>query len=108
LIELNEPSSGLMFAVAPHEPPAARRDQQALAILSAPDVSAIDLAGQAAGHVESVVAGLAGVTQPKAVAVTLEPEGGMPAPTGAKYLVGAIGGQSRRRHVRRDGPCWGG
>ena len=29
--------------------------------------------------------------KPVAMAVTLEPEGGVPAPTGAKYLVGLAG-----------------
>ena len=29
--------------------------------------------------------------KPVAMAVTLEPEGGVPAPTGDKYLVGAAG-----------------
>jgi hypothetical protein len=28
--------------------------------------------------------------EPVAVAVTIEPEGGVPSPTGAKYLVGLV------------------
>lgn len=42
------------------------------------------------GHVDVVFATPPDIPQPKAVAVTLEPAGGVPAPTGAKYLVGLV------------------
>ena len=42
------------------------------------------------GRVDVVFATPPDIAQPKAVAVTLEPAGGMPAPTGAKYLVGLV------------------
>jgi anti-sigma-K factor RskA len=47
------------------------RAQAAMGVFAAPDVARIDLAGQ-----------------PVAVAVTLEPAGGVPAPTGERYLIG--------------------
>ncbi len=121
----------------------AARAEQKLAILAAPDVTTVDLAGQpvapgargrafwsrsrgllvtagglpapppgkvyqlwvvtpaapvsaglfrpdAQGRVETLVPPPAGVTTASAVAVTLEPEGGVAAPTGAKYLVGVL------------------
>ena len=42
------------------------------------------------GRVDVVFATPPDIPQPKAVAVTLEPAGGVPAPTGAKYLVGLV------------------
>jgi anti-sigma-K factor RskA len=40
------------------------------------------------GQVAAVVGTAANLPDPAAVAVTIEPEGGVPAPTGPMYLVG--------------------
>ena len=42
------------------------------------------------GVVQAVFATPAGLTKAAAFAVTIEPEGGAPAPTGDKYLVGLV------------------
>ena len=55
---------------------------------SAP-LSAGLLTPDGSGHVMAVADMPPGV-EPVAVAVTIEPEGGVPSPTGAKYLLGAV------------------
>ncbi len=42
------------------------------------------------GAVQAVFTSPAGLTKAAAFAVTIEPDGGVPAPTGDKYLVGLV------------------
>jgi anti-sigma-K factor RskA len=44
----------------------------------------------ASGRADAVFATSPDIPNPVAVAVTLEPAGGVPAPTGPKYLVGTV------------------
>ena len=42
------------------------------------------------GRVNAVFQTPANIPQPVAMAVTIEPEGGVPAPTGDRYLIGTV------------------
>jgi anti-sigma-K factor RskA len=52
-------------------------------------VSAGLLTPDAGGNLTTTLPTPANVPNPTALAVTIEPEGGVPSPTGAMYLVGA-------------------
>jgi anti-sigma-K factor RskA len=72
-------------------PPPAGKTYQVWVLTSDPaPLSAGLIEPDASGTVEAVFATPPDIPQPVAVAVTLEPAGGVPSPTGAKYLVGVV------------------
>ena len=82
---------GMVFSAAALPPPPSGRTYQVWVITSAPaPISAGLVAPDDAGHVDVVFATPHDIPQPVAVAVTLEPSGGVPSPTGPKVLVGTV------------------
>lgn len=80
------PTYGLVFAATnlPALPPG--RVYQLWIVADKPISAGIARASADGGF--NVIAGAAGATSAKAFALTIEPEGGRPAPTGAMYLLG--------------------
>jgi len=87
-------SRGLVFTAShlPRLPP--RRTYQLWVVTAQGAVSAGLVQANRAGEVSAVFNTPADLPPPVAMAVTLEPEGGVPAPTGAKYLVGNVTGKT--------------
>ncbi len=82
-------SSGLVFTAANLPKPPPGRAYQLWVLTSQPaPISAGMLILDASGRVNTTIATPQDIPTPVAMAVTLEPEGGVPAPTGDKYLVG--------------------
>jgi len=82
---------GMVFSAAALPPPPSGRTYQVWVVTSAPaPISAGLVAPDDAGHVDAVFATPQDIPQPVAVAVTLEPSGGVPSPTGPKVLVGTV------------------
>jgi anti-sigma-K factor RskA len=82
---------GMVFSAAALPPPPAGRTYQVWVVTSAPaPISAGLVQPDNAGRVDAVFATPPDIPQPVAVAVTLEPSGGVPAPTGPKVLVGTV------------------
>ena len=82
---------GMVFSAAALPPPPSGRTYQVWVVTSAPaPISAGLVAPDDAGRVDAVFATPPDIPQPVAVAVTLEPSGGVPSPTGPKVLVGAV------------------
>ncbi len=83
---------GLVFA-ANHLPalPANRTYQLWVVAAKQPPISAGLLTPDAQGNITAHIATPQDIPTPVALAVTLEPAGGVPAPTGEKYLVGLTG-----------------
>ena len=82
------PTHGLVFAATNLPPLPPGRVYQLWIVADAP-ISAGIAAPGASGEF-SVVAAPAAPATPKAFALTIEPEGGRPAPTGAMYLLGSM------------------
>jgi anti-sigma-K factor RskA len=86
-------SRGLVFTASDLPPLPAGRTYQLWIVTSLTPLSAVS-AGvfqpDASGRAETVVATPINVATPVAMAVTIEPAGGVPAPTGDKYLVGLV------------------
>ena len=81
-------SRGLVFT-ASHLPPAPpNRTYQLWVVTAAAPISAGLLTTTSTGDVSAMFNTPSDIPTPVAMAVTLEPEGGVPAPTGDKYLVG--------------------
>ena len=82
-------SRGLVFTASnlPKPPPGRAYQLWVLTAQPAP-MSAGMLTLDASGRVNATIATPVDMPAPVAMAVTLEPEGGVPAPTGDKYLVG--------------------
>lgn len=84
-------SRGMVFSATSLPAPPAGRTYQVWVVTNDPaPVSAGLVAPDAQGRVNAVFATPATIPQPIAVAVTLEPAGGVPAPTGPKILVGLV------------------
>jgi len=83
------PSRGLAFAASNLPPLAEGRVYQLWLVTSGAPVSAALITPDANGAARALVPG-AGAIEPKAFAVTIEPAGGVPAPTGAMYLLGSM------------------
>ncbi|MBI3400826.1 MAG: anti-sigma factor [Acidobacteria bacterium] len=85
-------SRGLVFTASnlPALPPG--RTYQVWIVTAPAPVSAGLMKPDANGVVNAIFTSPANVARPTAMAVTIEPDGGVPAPTGAMYLVGAIAG----------------
>jgi anti-sigma-K factor RskA len=81
-------SRGVVLAAANLPPLPAGRTYQLWFVTARAPVSVGLLRPDANGQVAAVVGTAANLPEPAAVAVTIEPEGGVPAPTGDKYLVG--------------------
>ena len=82
---------GMVFSASKLPPPPPGKTYQVWVVTDEPaPISAGLIEPDLHGHVEVVFATPPDIPQPKAVAVTLEPAGGVPAPTGAKYLVGLV------------------
>ena len=84
-------SRGMVFNASKLPPPPAGKTYQVWVVTSDPaPLSAGLIDPDPEGDVEVVFATPPDIPQPVAVAVTLEPAGGVPSPTGAKYLVGTV------------------
>jgi anti-sigma-K factor RskA len=84
-------SKGMVFSASKLPPPPAGKTYQVWVLTSDPaPLSAGLIEPDATGSVEVVFSTPSDIPQPVAVAVTLEPAGGVPSPTGAKYLVGVV------------------
>ena len=82
---------GMVFSASRLPPPPPGKTYQVWVVTADPaPISAGLIEPDPQGHVDVVFATPPDIPQPRAVAVTLEPAGGMPAPTGAKYLVGLV------------------
>lgn len=82
---------GMVFSASKLPPPPPGKTYQVWVLTSDPaPLSAGLIEPDPQGHVDVVFATPPDIAQPVAVAVTLEPAGGVPAPTGAKYLVGLV------------------
>jgi anti-sigma-K factor RskA len=82
---------GMVFSASKLPPPPPGKTYQVWVVTADPAPISVGLIEpDHQGHVDVVFATPPDIPQPKAVAVTLEPAGGVPAPTGAKYLVGLV------------------
>ena len=80
--------SGMVFAASNLPPLPAGRIYQVWLVAGGPPVSAGLIAPDESGRSVGIFRTPVDVTGPVTVAVTIEPEGGVPAPTGAFYLTG--------------------
>jgi anti-sigma-K factor RskA len=80
---------GMVFTAANLPPPPAGRVYQVWVVTAQAPVSAGLLSPDASGGATVYFQTPSDIPAPVAIAVTLEPAGGVPAPTGARYLVGA-------------------
>jgi anti-sigma-K factor RskA len=83
------PSRGLLFTAANLPPLPPGRVYQLWYVTAAAPVSAGLVSPDASGQSRTLTPSRAPV-QPKAFALTIEPDGGVPAPTGAFYLLGSL------------------
>jgi anti-sigma-K factor RskA len=81
-------SRGVVLTAANLPPLPAGRTYQLWFVTAQAPVSVGLLKPDAAGRATVVLANATNLPDPAAVAVTIEPDGGVPAPTGDKYLVG--------------------
>jgi hypothetical protein len=82
-------SRGLLFTAANLPPLPPGRVYQLWYVTAAAPVSAALVSPDTAGQSRTIAAPVAAV-QPRAFALTIEPAGGVPAPTGAFYLLGSL------------------
>ena len=82
---------GMVFTVSDLPPAPAGRVYQVWVVTANAPVSAGLLTPDDRGRSAVIFATPSDIPPPVAVAVTLEPAGGVPAPTGEKYLVGMVG-----------------
>jgi anti-sigma-K factor RskA len=80
--------SGMVFAATNLPPLPAGKIYQVWLVAGGPPVSAGLVAPDDTGRSVGIFRTPVDVTGPVTVAVTIEPEGGVPAPTGAFYLTG--------------------
>ena len=85
-------SRGLVFTASNLPRLPAGRTYQLWIVTSQAAVSAGIFQPDADGRAEAVVESPLDLPRPVAIAVTIEPAGGVPAPTGDKYLVGSVSG----------------
>jgi hypothetical protein len=83
-------SRGLVFTASDLPPLPAGRVYQLWVVTAQAPVSAGLVRPDAGGRVTAVFQTPSDIPPPVAMAVTIEPEGGVPAPTGARYLIGAL------------------
>jgi hypothetical protein len=82
--------NGMVFAAADLPPPPPGRVYQVWVVTADAPVSAGLLAREPASRAPQVFRTPRDIGAPIAAAVTLEPDGGVPAPTGEKYLIGTL------------------
>ena len=87
-------SRGLVFSASRLPSLAAGRTYQVWVVTASAPVSVGLLSPDEAGRAQGIFVTPADIAPPVAMAVTEEPAGGVPAPTGAKYLVGLVGGKT--------------
>ena len=85
-------SRGLVFTASDLPPLPLGRTYQLWLVTEKVPLSAGLLQPDANGRVEVVMSTPADVPRPVALAVTIEPAGGVPAPTGDRYLLGTVSG----------------
>jgi hypothetical protein len=88
-------SRGLVFTASDLPPLPVGRTYQLWFVTSLTPLSAVSattFAPDANGQVETVIATPPNLVRAVALAVTIEPAGGVPAPTGDRYLVGTVSG----------------
>jgi hypothetical protein len=83
-------SRGMVFTASNLPPLPAGRTYQLWVVTAEKPVSAGFLAPDASGNVSETFNTPPDIPQPVAIAVTIEPAGGVPAPTGDRYLVGTV------------------
>ena len=83
-------SRGVVFSASNLPQLPAGRTYQLWVVTATAPISAGLLKPDLQGGVSEIFATPANIPAPVAIAVTIEPEGGVPAPTGDKYLVGAL------------------
>ena len=83
-------SRGMVFTASNLPPLPAGRIYQLWVVTAQAPISAGLLTPDAAGNVSDMFNTPQDLPQPVAMAVTIEPAGGVPAPTGAMYLVGKL------------------
>ena len=83
-------SRGMMFNASNLPPLPPGRTYQLWVVTSQAPISAGLLSPDAQGSVSDTFNTPQDIPQPVAMAVTIEPTGGVPAPTGEKYLVGTL------------------
>ena len=83
-------SRGMVFTAANLPPLPAGRTYQLWVVTAQAALSAGLLAPDAQGSVNATFSTPPDIPQPVAMAVTIEPAGGVPAPTGERYLVGTL------------------
>ena len=83
-------SRGLVFTASNLPPLPAGRTYQLWIVTAQRPVGAGLVRPRGDGAVREVLSTSPDLTQPVAIALTIEPEGGVPAPTGDKYLVGLV------------------
>jgi anti-sigma-K factor RskA len=83
-------SRGMVFTASNLPPLPAGRIYQLWVVTAQAPISAGLLTPDATGNVSDIFNTPQDLPQPVAMAVTIEPAGGVPAPTGAMYLVGKL------------------
>jgi anti-sigma-K factor RskA len=83
-------SRGMVFNASNLPSLPAGKTYQLWVVTSQAPISAGLLTPDAQGSVSGVFATPPDIPQPVAMAVTIEPEGGVPSPTGEKFLIGTL------------------
>jgi hypothetical protein len=83
-------SRGMVFTASNLPPLPAGRTYQLWVVTAEAPISAGLLAPDTAGNVSETFATPPNIPQPVAIAVTIEPAGGVLAPTGDRYLIGTV------------------
>jgi anti-sigma-K factor RskA len=83
-------SQGLVFTASNLPAPSAGRTYQLWVVTAQAPISAGLLQPDSDGRVARPFSVPSTIPMPVAMAITIEPEGGVPAPTGEKYLVGTV------------------
>jgi anti-sigma-K factor RskA len=83
-------SRGMVFTASNLPPLPAGRTYQLWVVTAQAPISAGFLAPDAAGNVSETFDTPQDIPQPVAIAVTIEPAGGVPSPTGERYLIGTV------------------
>ena len=83
-------SRGMVFTASNLPPLPPGRTYQLWVVTTQAPISAGLLSPDAAGNVSDTFSTPQDIPQPVAIAVTIEPAGGVPAPTGERYLIGTV------------------
>ena len=83
-------SRGMVFSASNLPQLPAGRTYQVWVVTAQAPISAGLISPDAQGRVNAIFSTPADIGQPVALAVTIEPQGGVPTPTGDKYLIGTL------------------